>query len=171
MNQLEDRGVMDALYRASQAGVQVDLIVRGFCCLRPGVPGLSDNIRVRSILGRFLEHSRVFWFQGGKDDPLDGDFFIGSADWMYRNLQTRVEASAPIQRPEHKARLWELLSMCLEDRRQAWQMASDGTYAKVAWRDLDAADPRAVGLHARLMKMALDRVVASREQGGAPKTS
>ena len=169
MNQLEDRGVMDALYRASQAGVQVDLIVRGFCCLRPGVPGLSDNIRVRSILGRFLEHSRVFWFQGGKDDPLDGDFFIGSADWMYRNLQTRVEASAPIQRPEHKARLWELLSMCLEDRRQAWQMASDGTYAKVAWRDLDAADPRAVGLHGRLMKMVLDRAVASREQGGSSR--
>jgi len=171
MNQLEDRGVMDALYRASQAGVQVDLIVRGFCCLRPGVPGLSDNIRVRSILGRFLEHSRVFWFQGGKDDPLDGDFFIGSADWMYRNLQTRVEAAAPIQRPEHKARLWELLAMCLEDHRQAWQMGADGTYAKVAWRDLDAADPRAVGVHARLMKMALERTVASREQGGSSRPS
>ena len=169
MNQLEDRGVMDALYRASQAGVQVDLIVRGFCCLRPGVPGLSENIRVRSILGRFLEHSRIFWFQGGADDPLDGEFLIGSADWMYRNLQTRVEAATPIQRPEHKARLWELLSICLEDRRQAWQMAADGTYVKVAWRDLDPADPRAEGVHARLMRMTLDRVAASREQGGSSR--
>jgi polyphosphate kinase len=169
MNQLEDRGVMDALYRASQAGVQVDLIVRGFCCLRPGVPGLSENIRVRSVLGRFLEHSRIFWFQAGKDDPLDGDFFIGSADWMYRNLQTRVEAAAPLQRPEHRARLWEILSMALEDRRQAWEMRGDGTYAKVAWRELEPQDPRAVGIHARLMKAALDRGAASREQGAAPR--
>jgi polyphosphate kinase len=169
MNQLEDRGVMDALYRASQAGVQVDLIVRGFCCLRPGVPGLSENIRVRSILGRFLEHSRIFWFQAGAEDPLDGEFFIGSADWMYRNLQTRVEAAAPIQRPEHKARLWEILSMALEERRQAWEMRADGTYAKVAWRDGDAQDPRVTGIHARLMKGALDRNAASREQGGSPR--
>ncbi|MFM7808099.1 MAG: polyphosphate kinase 1, partial [Planctomycetota bacterium] len=136
MNQLEDRGVMDALYRASQAGVQVDLVVRGFCCLKPGVPGLSDNIRVRSILGRFLEHSRIFWFQNGAVDPLDGEFFIGSADWMYRNLQTRVEAATPITQPAHRARLWEVLQTCLEDRRQAWQMQSDGSYAKVPWRDL-----------------------------------
>ncbi|MFM7810023.1 MAG: hypothetical protein ACKPEA_19160 [Planctomycetota bacterium] len=166
MNQLEDRGVMDALYRASQAGVQVDLIVRGFCCLRPGVPGLSDNIRVRSVLGRFLEHSRVFWFQGGKDDPLDGDFFIGSADWMYRNLQTRVEAATPIQRPEHKARLWEILSMALEERRQAWEMQGDGSYRKLEWRDLDPEDARAQGIHARLMKGAIERNAVSREQGG-----
>ena len=169
MNQLEDRGVMDALYRASQAGVQIDLIVRGFCCLRPGVPGLSENIRVRSLLGRFLEHSRIFWFQGGKSDPLDGDFFIGSADWMYRNLQTRVEAATPIERPEHKARLWEILAMALEERRQAWQMHGDGTYTKVDWRDMDPQDPCALGLHARLMKAALERNAASREQGGSPR--
>ena len=168
MNQLEDRGVMDALYRASQAGVQVDLVVRGFCCLRPGVPGLSENIRVRSILGRFLEHSRIFWFQGGADDPLDGEFLIGSADWMYRNLQTRVEAATPIRRPEHRARLWEVLQMCLEERRQAWQMQPDGSYTKVAWRELDAADPRAVGVHARLMQAAIERNAAGREQGGGP---
>jgi polyphosphate kinase len=168
MNQLEDRGVMDALYRASQAGVQVDLVVRGFCCLRPGVPGLSENIRVRSVLGRFLEHSRIFWFQAGAEDPLDGEFFIGSADWMYRNLQTRVEAATPIGRPEHRARLWEILSMALEDRRQAWEMLGDGTYRKLEWRDLDPQDPRAVGIHARLMKGALERNAAGREQGGAP---
>ncbi|MBM4007743.1 MAG: polyphosphate kinase 1 [Planctomycetes bacterium] len=169
MNQLEDRGVMDALYRASQAGVQIDLIVRGFCCLRPGVPGLSENIRVRSLLGRFLEHSRIFWFQGGHADPLDGDYFIGSADWMYRNLQTRVEAATPIERPEHKARLWEILTMALEERRQAWEMHGDGTYTKVGWRDMDPQDPRAIGLHARLMRAALERNAASREQGGSPR--
>jgi polyphosphate kinase len=157
MNQLEDRGVMDALYRASQAGVQVDLVVRGFCCLRPGVPGLSENIRVRSILGRFLEHSRIFWFQNGAADPLDGEFFIGSADWMYRNLQTRVEAATPITQPAHRARLWEVLQTCLEDRRQAWQMQPDGTYVKMPWRDLDPADPRAIGVHQRLIRLAQDR--------------
>jgi polyphosphate kinase len=148
---------MDALYRASQAGVQVDLVVRGFCCLRPGVPGLSENIRVRSILGRFLEHSRIFWFQNGAADPLDGEFFIGSADWMYRNLQTRVEAATPITQPAHRARLWEVLQTCLEDRRQAWQMQPDGTYVKMPWRDLDPADPRAIGVHQRLIRLAQDR--------------
>ena len=166
MNQLEDRGVMDALYRASQAGVQVDLIVRGFCCLRPGVPGLSDSIRVRSILGRFLEHSRIFWFGAGKDDPLDGDFFIGSADWMYRNLQTRVEAATPITRPQHRARLWEVLQLCMNDRRQAWQMQPDGTYIKVPWRDLDAADARVTGVHQNLMRLTTERLAASVQQGG-----
>ena len=108
----------------------------------------------------------MFWFQAGAEDPLDGEFLIGSADWMYRNLQTRVEAATPIQRPEHKARLWEVLQLCLDDRRQAWQMQADGSYVKVAWRDLDAADPRAVGVHARLMQSAIERNAASREQGG-----
>jgi polyphosphate kinase len=167
MNQLEDRGVMDALYRASQAGVQVDLVIRGFCCLRPGVPGLSDNVRVRSVLGRFLEHSRIFWFQNGQADPLDGDFFIGSADWMYRNLQTRVEAAVPITKPPHRARLWEILQTCLEDCRQSWQMQSDGTYAKVAWRQLDQADPRAAGVHQRLIQLAQQRHRDGVSQGSA----
>jgi polyphosphate kinase len=167
MNQLEDRGVMDALYRASQAGVQVDLVIRGFCCLRPGVPGLSDNIRVRSVLGRFLEHSRIFWFQNGQADPLDGDFLIGSADWMYRNLQTRVEAAVPITKPPHRARLWEILQTCLEDCRQSWQMQSDGTYAKLAWRQLDNADPRAAGVHQRLIQLAQQRHRDGVSQGAA----
>jgi len=155
MNQLEDRGVMDALYRASQAGVSVDLIVRGFCCLRPGVPGVSERIRVRSILGRFLEHSRVFWFSAGKDNPLDGDFFIGSADWMYRNLQTRVEASAPIERPEHRRTLWNVLDYSLQDVAQSWELRADGSYARVANDTLPADDPRRLGVHARLMADAL----------------
>jgi polyphosphate kinase len=157
MNQLEDRGIMDALYRASQAGVQIDLIVRGFCCLRPGVPGLSDNIRVRSVVGRFLEHSRIFWFQAGKENPLDGDMYIGSADWMYRNLQTRVEAATPILLVEHRARLWEVIQTCLNDCRQSWQMRGDGTYQRVAWDHLDAQDPRAIGVHQYLMNSEMQR--------------
>lgn len=157
MNQLEDRGIMDALYRASQAGVQIDLIVRGFCCLRPGVPGLSDNIRVRSVVGRFLEHSRIFWFQAGKENPLDSDMYIGSADWMYRNLQTRVEAATPILLPEHRARLWDVIQTCLNDCRQSWQMRGDGTYERIAWDHLDAQDPRAIGVHQYLMNSETQR--------------
>ena len=157
MNQLEDRGIMDALYRASQAGVQIDLIVRGFCCLRPGVPGISDNIRVRSVVGRFLEHSRIFWFQAGKENPLDGDMYIGSADWMYRNLQTRVEAATPILLPEHRARLWDVIQTCLNDCRQSWQMRGDGTYERIAWDHLDAQDPRAIGVHQYLMNSETQR--------------
>ena len=87
------------LFRASQAGVPVDLIVRGFCCLRPGIKGLSENIRVLSVIGRFLEHSRIFYFAAGSEDSQAGEFFIGSADWMYRNLQARVEVVTPIEDP------------------------------------------------------------------------
>lgn len=167
MNQLEDRGVMDALYRASQAGVQIDLIVRGFCCLRPGLPGLSENIRVRSIVGRFLEHSRIFWFQGGRADPLEGDFYIGSADWMYRNLQTRVEAATPVEGRLLRSQLWEILQVCLEDRASAWTMAPDGTYQRVPVGDIGPDDPRAKGVHAQLMELALARNVANRAAGTA----
>ncbi|MBX3354716.1 MAG: polyphosphate kinase 1 [Phycisphaeraceae bacterium] len=157
MNQLEDRGVMDALYRASQAGVQIDLIVRGFCCLRPGVPGLSENIRVRSIVGRFLEHSRIFWFQGGQSDPLLGDFYLGSADWMYRNLQTRVEAATPVEGRALRSQLWEILQVCLDDCASAWQMQTDGTYQRVRSDGLPDDDPRTLGVHSRLMSVALNR--------------
>jgi polyphosphate kinase len=157
MNQLEDRGVMDALYRAGAAGVQVDLVVRGFCCLRPGVPGLSENIRVRSIVGRFLEHSRIFWFGAGQDDPLAGDFFIGSADWMYRNLQTRVEAATPVLGADARRTLWDILQVCLEDRRSAWQMQPDGTYRQLDCAELATDDPRAMGTHARLIALSRDR--------------
>ena len=148
---------MDALYRASQAGVQIDLIVRGFCCLRPGVPGLSDNIRVRSVVGRFLEHSRIFWFQAGKKNPLDGEMFIGSADWMYRNLQTRVEAATPILLLEHRARLWDVIQTCLNDCRQSWQMRGDGTYERIRWEQLDPTDPRAIGVHQHLINVETQR--------------
>src|SRR6185295_563619 len=93
---LEDYKIIQALYKASQAGVKIDLIVRGFCCIRPGVAGLSENIRVISVIGRFLEHSRVFYFRAGAENPIDGEFYIGSADWMYRNLLHRVEVATPI---------------------------------------------------------------------------
>ena len=157
MNQLEDREVSDALYRASQAGVQIDCIVRGFCCLRAGVPGLSENIRIHSIIGRFLEHSRIFWFSGGREDPLDGDFIIGSADWMYRNLHNRVEAATPVENRGLRARLWEILMINLEDHRQSWQMRSDGTYALRDASDLAEDDPRMEGTHARLMRLTRER--------------
>ena len=127
-------------------------MVRGICCLRPGVPGLSDNIRVRSVVGRFLEHSRIFWFGAGKEDPLQGEYYIGSADWMYRNLQTRVEAAAPVQGAAQRQLLWDILQVCLEDRRSAWELLSDGTYRPPNWSDLAADDPRAMGTHQRLMQ-------------------
>ena len=160
MNQLEDRGVMDALYRASEAGVQIDLVVRGFCCLRPAMPGLSTNIRIRSVVGRFLEHSRIFWFGAGKQDPLDGDFYIGSADWMYRNLQTRVEAATPVRSRDARSTLWDILQMYLDDRRSAWQMQTDGTYRQLECAELPPEDPCALGVHARLAAYYLQRAAA-----------
>lgn len=163
MNQLEDRGIMDALYRASEAGVQIDLIVRGFCCLRPSMPGLSQNIRIRSIVGRYLEHSRVFWFGAGQENPLDGDFFIGSADWMYRNLQTRVEAATPIRSRDARLELWEILQFCLEDCRSAWQMQPDGTYRQVESTGVAAGHPSLLGTHLRLEQYHRARSAARAE--------
>ncbi len=128
MNQLEDRDIIKSLYRASEAGVPVDLIIRGFCCLRPGVEPWSSNIRVISVIGRFLEHSRIFHFRNGADTPEDGEFYIGSADWMHRNLEERVEAITPVTTPALRARLWEILDVSLQDHRQAWEMQTDGSY-------------------------------------------
>ena len=127
MNQLEDEPMCRALSRASQAGVPTDIIIRGFCCLKPGVPGWTDNIRIRSIVGRFLEHGRVFHFANGQEDPLQGDYFIGSADWMNRNLSRRVEAVTPVESLPLRERLWETLQIELQDCRQAWQRQPDGS--------------------------------------------
>ncbi len=124
MNALVDSDIITELYRASQAGVEIDLIIRGICCLRPGVPGLSENIRVISVIGRFLEHSRIFYFYNGGDQR----YYIGSADWMPRNLDRRVEAVVPIEDESLQTELSELLQICLNDNRQAWEMKPDGTY-------------------------------------------
>lgn len=151
-NNMEENNLSMHLYKASQAGVEIDLIVRGFCCLRPGVPGLSDKVRVMSVIGRFLEHSRVFYFRNGAENPLDGEFFIGSADWMYRNLHARVETIVPIFDRHLKEKLWETLQIMLKDQRQAWDMQADGTYKQ-------RAAPNAVGTHEQLMQLTKGRLV------------
>ena len=137
MNSLEDKKICQKLYDASQVGVRIKLIVRGFCCLRPGVTGLSDNITVISVIGRFLEHSRIWYFHNaGKPE-----YFIGSADWMYRNLNTRVECVAPIVEPALQARLKQILDIMLADQRQAWDMGGDGVYVQ---RQPDPARPETI---------------------------
>jgi len=152
MNQLEDPELIEALCEASSAGVSIDLIVRGFCCLRPGVAGRTENIRVRSIIGRYLEHSRIFYFASGFDDPIQGEFFIGSADWMFRNLSKRVEVVTPVLARESKEKLWKVLDTCLRDRRQAWVLGEDGSYSQL--RPDGAEGPEALGTHATLMELA-----------------
>jgi polyphosphate kinase len=156
MNQLEDLEICRSLSTAAQAGVPIDLIIRGFCCLRPGIPGYTDNIRVRSIIGRFLEHSRIFHFANASDDPLDGDFFIGSADWMYRNLSRRVEAAAPVEDRKHRERLWEILEVGLCDERQAWTLGSDGKYTQLRPAP-DASGAAVTGSQAWLIDVARRR--------------
>jgi len=129
MNSLIEPQVIQALYRASQAGVPIDLIVRGMCALRPGIPGLSENIRVRSILGRFLEHSRVFFFHADGEAKT----FLSSADWMPRNFFRRVECCFPIQSGKLRRRVIEEgLMTYLQDNTDAWQLLPDGTYEKIA---------------------------------------
>ena len=143
MNALVDPQVIAALYRASQAGVEVDLIVRGICCLVPGLRGVSDRIRVVSIIGRFLEHSRVAFFSNGGNP----EYFIGSADWMPRNFDRRVEAMAPIEDVVWHGRLQRVLELCLSDTRQAWELGADGTYRR---REPNGADE--IATHATLMR-------------------
>jgi polyphosphate kinase len=127
MNALVDPQAIEALYRASCAGVKVDLIVRGVCALRPGIPGVSENIRVRSIVGRFLEHSRVFYFENAGAPEL----FCASADWMERNFFRRVEVAFPVRREVHRARILHDLETYLKDDTQAWELGRDGVYSKV----------------------------------------
>jgi len=126
MNALVDPQIIMALYEASQAGVQIDLIIRGVCCLRPGLEGISENIRVVSVVGRFLEHSRVFYFHNCGQEEV----FIGSADWMLRNLDRRVEAIVPIEDPTLSKDLQEILGIMLADNRHAWDLYADGRYVQ-----------------------------------------
>jgi polyphosphate kinase len=162
MNNLVDPGVIDALYEAGQAGVRITLIIRGICCLRPGVPGLSDNIVVRSIVGRWLEHSRIYFFgQAGENGPAEcvvpplggalppvladderepvnvdsmpsgGEYYIGSADMMPRNLDRRVEVIVPVTDCEARQQLQEILAVELADDALAWELREDGTWRKL----------------------------------------
>ena len=124
MNALVDPAIIALLYEASQAGVDIELVVRGMCSLMPGVPGVSDTIKVVSVIGRFLEHSRLYWFGNGGEPEI----FIGSADWMPRNLDRRVEALTPIEDPDLRQRLEQLLELYLNDNRSAWDMQSDGGF-------------------------------------------
>ena len=148
MNSLEEPGVIRALYRASQAGVEIDLIVRGVCCLRPGIPGISENIRVRSIVGRFLEHTRIFYFENAGE----GEIFLSSADWMSRNLFNRVELAFPVlDRKLAQTILRDGLEIYLKDNTQAWEMKSDGSY-ELAREQVDDPQVSAQETLLRLMK-------------------
>ena len=167
MNQLEDPEMCEALCAASQAGVSVDLMIRGFSCLRPGVPGITDRIRIISIIGRFLEHSRVYYFGAGQSDPIDGTFYIGSADWMTRNLSGRVEAATPVTPRHLRQQLWEFLSILREDERQAWEMLPSGHYKQL--KPLVGAHGAALdGTHVTLMNLTRSRDVG--QQNHVPMT-
>jgi len=126
VNSLVDEQIIDALYKASSAGVQVDILVRGMCALRPGIAGVSENIRVRSILGRYLEHSRIFSFNGGGDPAV----FIGSADMMHRNLDRRVEALVRLSQPDHIREVNGVFDLAMDDKSQSWHLAKDGTWVR-----------------------------------------
>ena len=147
LNHLVDESVIDALYAASQAGVKIDLLVRGICAARPGVPGLSDSMRVRSVLGRFLEHSRVFYFANGGEEEV----LIGSADMMHRNLDRRVEALVRVTSPELRERLKTVLDLAFADDCLAWTLDAHGE-----WHSPDrAADDAGISLQVHLMRDAI----------------
>ncbi|MBD2258918.1 polyphosphate kinase 1 [Pseudanabaena sp. FACHB-2040] len=150
MNSLVDGRIIRLLYEASQAGVQIDLIVRGTCCLRPGLPGISENIRVISVIGRFLEHSRIFYFYNADQEEL----YIGSADWMTRNLDRRVEAVVPVEDVKLKDEIKTILEISLKDNRQAWELQPDGQFIQRR----PAADEPELSTHAVIMAQTLQKV-------------
>jgi len=146
MNALVDPPIIQALYAASQAGVKIDLIIRGICCLRPNTEGLSENIRVISVVGRFLEHSRIFYFHNNGQEEV----YLGSADWMTRNLSRRVEAITPVESPQAFLELQEILGVLLADNRHAWELQSDGKYIQ-----RQSPEDQIQNAQAIFMKMAL----------------
>jgi polyphosphate kinase len=151
MNSLVDRRCIEALYRAAQAGVRVDLNVRGICCLRPGVEGVSENIRVASVVGRFLEHSRIYGFQRNGESR----YYIGSADLMPRNLDTRVELVVPVESEELRAELEDTLERCFADDTFCWALGADGTWER------RRRGERSV--HAELMERASARAAGAQD--------
>ena len=153
-NALVDRDIVEALYRASQAGVHADLIVRDSCRIRPGIKGLSENIRIISVVGRFLEHTRIYYFKNNGDE----EYYIGSADLMKRNLESRVEVCAPITSPPHKALLRELLDLQLTNTRNVWEMKSDGTSVQLH----SDSEKGAICIHQHLIAKAEKRAAAGR---------
>ncbi len=164
INGLLEPAVVQALYRASQAGVKIDIICRGICALRPGIPGLSDNIRVISIIDRFLEHSRIFHFHNGGDSQV----YVGSADWMDRNLSRRVEVAFPIENPELKNRLVnEILATCLADNTKSRELLPDGTYRRVT----HATDVPAVRCQERFLEIAAQSAQRRQHEPITPPTS
>ena len=158
MNSLVDQRSIEALYEASQAGVRIDLNVRGICCLRPGIEGVSENIRVVSVVGQFLEHSRIYSFHRGDEHR----YWIGSADLMPRNLDNRVELLAPVEAPELQAELEDTLERCFADDTFAWELEPDGTWSR------REGGERSV--HAELRERALERA-ATPDAADAPPES
>jgi polyphosphate kinase len=160
MNALVDGRCIRALYEASQAGVQVDLNVRGICCLRPGIPGVSENIRVVSIVGRLLEHSRVFCFERDGEHTI----YIGSADLMPRNLDHRVELATPIESPALRAELLDTLERAFADNQNAWQLDSEGTWR----RRSPGPGERPRSMQLELAELHSRRVAEERTLSGEP---
>ncbi len=157
-NALEDRDVTEALYRASQAGVRVDLIVRDTCRLRPGIKGLSENVRVISLVGRFLEHSRIFYFRNNGEE----EYYIASADLMKRNLESRVEVCTPVESAKLQGQLREILNLQLANCRNVWDMQADGSYVQRSTEGVKKAG--AVCIHAKLIECAEKRSAAGRRK-------
>jgi len=150
MNSMEDGVITEALYEASIAGVEIILLVRGFCCLRPGVKDLSENIKVISVIGRFLEHSRIFFFSNGKE-KWEGDYFIGSADWMHRNMHGRVEVITPVYGRDMKDQLKQFLEVMIADKRSAWDLNEHGVYKQRSGSEES-------GTHKKMMTLTLERL-------------
>jgi polyphosphate kinase len=160
MNALEDVDITKALYQAAQAGVKIDLIIRDTCRLRPGIAGLSDKVRVISIVGRFLEHSRIFYFQNGGEE----EYFIGSADCMKRNLESRVEVVTPVQKLELQASLRQILNVQLTNQRSVWEMQADGRYIQLQPKD------KQLGAQETLIKFANNRFDEAKASKSHKKT-
>ncbi len=156
-NNMEENDISLSLYEASQSGTLIQMIVRGFCCIKPQKKGLSENIFVQSTLGRFLEHSRIFYFRNGQENPLDGDFYIGSADWMYRNLHARVEAITPVYDRAAKEKIWDILQSYWNDKAQSWTMNTDGHYVR------KINDTHQVGVQTDMMNKVLHQVSLTEE--------